>query len=195
MAHADVIVSDRLSLVPLDAALLTAMSDHRAVVGAFTWPTWWPDEADRFHLSVWLERAATRGPASPWGPRAVVERGSNAMVGHAGFHLPPRPIDAALADPSFAGVVDPADGGAVEVGYTIFPSERGRGLATEAVNALVQWAFATGDVDVVLAAIDEHNAPSLAVIQRVGGFRMIGRCEAVDGSTEIVWRRDRTVGG
>ena len=185
------VVSERLALVPLDAELLTAMRDGSPSDTAFKWPAWWPDDADRFHLSVWLERSATLEPSSPWCPHAVVERVRNEMVGHAGFHLPPRPIDVALADPSFTGAIDPTDSGAVEIGYTVFPSERGRGFATEAARALVAWAFATDDVDVVLAAIDEQNVASLAVIQRVGGFRMIGTCEGSDGAIELVWRRDR----
>ena len=60
------------------------------------------------------------------------------MIGHAGFHLPPEPLAVALDDPTFVGALEPASGGAVEMGYTVFPSSRGEGYATEAVRVFGQ---------------------------------------------------------
>ena len=56
--------------------------------------------------------------------------------------------------------------------------------------ALVDWAFATGAVSTVLAAVAEDNGASLAVLARVGGFDRIGTCRDDDGALEIVFRRD-----
>jgi RimJ/RimL family protein N-acetyltransferase len=111
------------------------------------------------------------------------------MVGHAGFHLPPRPLALALDDPTFVGQREPIDG-AVEIGYTIFPSQRGRGYATEAVAALVDWAARTSEVRVVLAAIVRGNEASVRVLDRVGGFVAIGTCRNFEREVEVVYRRD-----
>ena len=182
------ISSRRLSLVALDAATLTLMATGQRSP-QFRWPAWWPDADDRFHLTLWRRRAIEAG-SSDWGPRAVVADHST-MIGHAGFHLPPQPITEALADPTFDGVCDDPSGSAVEVGYTIFPEYRRRGYATEALTALVTWAWTTSDVSSVLASVAEGNTDSVAVLERVGDFRVIGSCRTSDGTRELVYRLDR----
>ena len=184
------ILSERLSLLTLDATVLGVMFDGGAPPGAFTWPSWWPDLTDRGHIARWLQQAAALDGLDVWQPRAIVERAPMTMIGHAGFHLPPRPLEEALADPSFQGAADPVAGPVVEIGYTIFPAWRRRGFATEAVTALVEWAFVTHGVGAVLASVEERNTASKAVLARVGGFRSIGTCQSPDGSVEIVMRRD-----
>ncbi len=159
-------------------------------IAPFRWPDWWPDDVDREHLAVWRRRAAESDEMNVWGPRAVVNAQAQ-MVGHAGFHLPPQPLEGALADPSFEGRRESTAGGVVEVGYTIFPEYRRRGYATEVVSALVGWAWATGEVGTILAAVAEDNEPSLGVLARVGGFRRIGRCRTNEGAVELVYRLDR----
>jgi RimJ/RimL family protein N-acetyltransferase len=112
------------------------------------------------------------------------------MVGHAGFHLPPRPLAVALDDPTFAGRREPDADGAVEIGYTIFPSGRGRGYATEAVTALVEWAASSSQVRAMLATVARGNEASVRVLERVGGFVEIGTCRNDAGEVEVVFRRD-----
>jgi RimJ/RimL family protein N-acetyltransferase len=116
----------------------------------------------------------------------MVDR-AGVMVGHVGFHLPPRPLAVALADPSFSGVIDDAAALAVEIGYTVFPSSRGQGLATEAVTALTQSAFVTRDVEAVVATVFPENRASLRVLHHVGGFQEIGACQDDAGRRELVF--------
>jgi RimJ/RimL family protein N-acetyltransferase len=66
----------------------------------------------------------------------------------------------------------PATEHAVEIGMTIAPAAQGRGLATEAVTALVDAVFAAGRQKVV-AYVDVRNERSLALFDRVG-FRREG---------------------
>jgi ribosomal-protein-alanine N-acetyltransferase len=178
----------RLSLVALTTDLLALMSGDEDGSRPFDWPGWWPDDADRRHLAIWHDRAAVDERNIAWGPRALVDP-DHRMVGHAGFHLPPRPLALALDDPTFVGQSEPTDG-AVEIGYTIFPSQRGRGYATEAVAALVDWAARTFEVRVVLAAIVRGNDASVRVLERVGGFVDVGTCRNDTGDVEVVFRRD-----
>ncbi len=92
----------------------------------------------------------------------------------------------------------PATEHAVEIGITLAPAAQGRGLATEAVTALVDAVFAAGRQKVV-AYVDVRNVPSLALFDRVG-FRREGLLhhsfkgpdglidEVLFGLTADVWR-------
>jgi RimJ/RimL family protein N-acetyltransferase len=183
------ILSERLSFAVLTPDLLASMSGDLDDVRPFAWPSWWPDERDRRHLTMWTNRASESELNITWGPRAVVDaRGQ--MVGHAGFHLPPVPIENGLDDPTFVGRRDPVAGGVVELGYTIFPMYRHRGYATEAVRALISWAQGTGEVGAVLASVAIDNTSSVRVLERVGGFIEIGTCRSDNGELEVVYRCD-----
>jgi RimJ/RimL family protein N-acetyltransferase len=182
------ILSERFSLVVMTPEVLASMRGERDEARPFTWPSWWPDERDRVHLTMWRNRAVEAELNIAWGPRAVVADGQ--MLGHVGFHRPPQPIERGLDDPTFVGRRDPVAGGVVELGYTIFPIYRHRGFATEAVRALISWAQGTGEVGAVLAAVETGNAPSVRVLERVGGFIEIGTCRSDIGDLEVVYRRD-----
>src|SRR3954453_3572302 len=93
------IPAPRVSLVALTPDLLAAMAGDRDGVRPFAWPSWWPDERDRGHLAMWRERAAESELDVAWGPRAVVDADGR-MLGHAGFHRPPVPIERGLDDPT-----------------------------------------------------------------------------------------------
>jgi aminoglycoside 6'-N-acetyltransferase len=58
--------------------------------------------------------------------------------------------------------------GVVMIGYTMAPAAQGRGYATEAVAALVEYAFGTLDADIARAYADAANAPSVRVGEKVG---------------------------
>ena len=76
------------------------------------------------------------------------------------------------------------DGGAVEIGYEVAESRRGRGLATAAAQAMVAEAFADEQVMRVIAhTLPERNA-SNRVLHKVG-FSYDGE-DREDG--ELVWR-------
>jgi RimJ/RimL family protein N-acetyltransferase len=56
----------------------------------------------------------------------------------------------------------------VEVGYTFHPDSGGHGYATEATRALVDLAFDELGAHRVFARLDARNAPSAALLRRVG---------------------------
>src|SRR5215216_2714148 len=111
------IVSERLSLVVMTPDVLGSMQGERDEVRPFAWPAWWPDEVDRGHLAMWTSRSVKAEPNIAWGPRAVIDA-EGQMLGHAGFHLPPRPIERALDDPTFVGRRDPVAGVALSSSAT-----------------------------------------------------------------------------
>ena len=55
-----------------------------------------------------------------------------------------------------------------EIGYWLMPSSRGRGVATEAVAAVVAWAFADLGLLRVQGVVDVANVASQRVLERAG---------------------------
>jgi RimJ/RimL family protein N-acetyltransferase len=114
-----------------------------------------------------IEEMAGRDPGEPgWVQFSVEERGEGHLVGDVGLS----PVD--------------GEPGTVKIGYTIAPSCQGTGFATEAVSALVGYAFEVLEADVVRAHADADNAASIRVAEKIG-MRLAARIEHRDG--DEVW--------
>lgn len=100
-------------------------------------------------------------PAGEWGPWQIRERASGMLIGGTGFK----------------GAQD--DDGVVEIGYGLAPAGRGRGLATEAVLALVAHALARG-VKTVRAEVETGHTSSERVLMRAG-------FTAGDSDADVTW--------
>jgi len=74
------------------------------------------------------------------------------------------------------GFIHPPEQGEAEVGYGLAESARGRGLATEALRAVAEWAKAHG-VTLLVAMTALDNRPSQRVLERVGFSRLPGTIE------------------
>jgi ribosomal-protein-alanine N-acetyltransferase len=72
----------------------------------------------------------------------------------------------AVGSVAFAGVPD--ETGAVLIGYAMYPAREGHGYATEAVRAMMEWAFAQPGVRVVRALAPVWNTPAVHVAEKVG---------------------------
>jgi tRNA-Thr(GGU) m(6)t(6)A37 methyltransferase TsaA len=118
----------------------------------------------------YLVEAAREGP-SQWGPHLVFDD-DGALVGTAGWKGPP-----------VAGVA--------ELGYSVAPGRRGRGVATAAVRVLLDRARATG-LRAAVAHTLPATSPSTTVLARCG-FAKVG--EAVDPDDGPVWRWEVSLGG
>jgi RimJ/RimL family protein N-acetyltransferase len=55
-----------------------------------------------------------------------------------------------------------------EIGFTLAREHQGRGFASEAVSLLLDYAFGTLGLHRVVAIADCRNAPSVALLERVG---------------------------
>jgi RimJ/RimL family protein N-acetyltransferase len=88
-----------------------------------------------------------------------VQGGPDRAVGAGGFHGAPG-----------------ADG-AIEISYAMLPSFREQGLATEAVEGLLGWAFSDPKVKSVRARTPAHLAASRRVLEKTG-FRQTGESQA-----------------
>jgi RimJ/RimL family protein N-acetyltransferase len=111
--------------------------------------------------------------AQPWLGRVIVlddERGRR-VIGSIGFHG------------------TPDEGGRVEVGYRVDPDHRRKGVATEVVRALFDWANREHGVTRFRAATAPDNLASQAVLARFG-FRQTGlQMDEIDG-LELVFELD-----
>jgi [ribosomal protein S5]-alanine N-acetyltransferase len=141
--------TERLTLLPFThAGMLAAIQGRDSLAGALrlTVAADWPNpeiaEAMAF-IAADLERT----PELERWNRLIVEGGM--VIGEIGFKSLPT-------------------GGAVEIGYGVCASRRGFGIATEAVLAMVAWAFTDPRVDGVTAECLPSNRASVRVLERSG---------------------------
>ena len=168
---ADSIATPRLTLVPLTPSLLRAvaggdLAEVERRLGARVGTGWEEGVPARLRL----EQLAADASAQPWLVRAMVAPAPRQVVGCVGFHAPPD------------------DDGRVEIGYDVVASERRKGYAREGIQALLDWAWATGRARTCVASVSPDNAPSLALV-RSFGFRHVGeQIDEIDG-LELVFER------
>lgn len=144
----------RLRLVPVTLDAIEAVLDHdraraEAVVGAH-FPDEWPND-DLVALGFPFSRAALRADPDRrlWGDSLVLLRDEPRVVGSVVFHG------------------HPADGIA-EVAYSIEDRSRGKGYASEATRACVEWALGQRDILAVQATTFPWHVASLGVIRHLG---------------------------
>ena len=155
MRQAEIITKNLRLIVPTVAEVLEAIEAM--------------SEADRAQVSPeWLARARAATESDPWiHGFAMVLRDSGEVVGRCGFKAPPG--------------VD----GVVEIAYAVDPDHQGRGFATQAAQALTEYAFRSGGVGLVCAhTLPQENA-STRVLARCG-FAYVG--EVMDPEDGLVWR-------
>jgi [ribosomal protein S5]-alanine N-acetyltransferase len=135
-----------------------------------------PDLAEQLdHFLQFRIADLTVDPAAqPWLGRGIVRTepdGSRRVIGTCGFHSPPD------------------DTGRVEIGYRVEAAERRKGVATEVVRALLDWAAVEHGVNRFRASVAPDNLPSLAVVAKFG-FRQVGvQIDDIDGE-ELVFELD-----
>jgi hypothetical protein len=152
--------------------------------------------------------AATLCWSTVWLP---ILRSENRAVGFLCFKGPPRPlldflktasdfnVDAETVPPPVAPrkgqAVDATEGGegtdsasassaVVEIAYGVDKAFRERGLATEAIGALVDWGREREDVGVIFAETLTANLPSRRVLEKCG-FQRCG-----ESNDAVLWRVD-----
>jgi RimJ/RimL family protein N-acetyltransferase len=85
-----------------------------------------------------------------WFSAAAVERESGITVGDLAFHW-----------------VSEADRTA-EIGFVFDPRHQGKGFATEASRALIDWAFVSAGMLRVIGRLEARNAASARVLEKLG---------------------------
>jgi len=158
-------------LSTLDAAIEGTEALSRALGGYEVAEGWevFPDA-----LPATREALAEDPQSARWGTRLFVVDEPPTLVGWGGFKGPP------------------ADG-AVELGYSIAPGHRGRGLAGDAVRQMLREAFSASEVRAVIAHTLAQPGPSTTVLEKTG-FVYDGEVTDEGDGQLWRWRHERSTG-
>ncbi|THA56257.1 N-acetyltransferase [Streptomyces sp. A0958] len=140
--HADV-DTKRLVLRPWTRSEATAVLDGTR---SPYWADDFPAEGDRVVAGLFEQYPDWLGA---YGHRLVIERSSGLVVGSIGLFWPPTE-------------------GVLEIGYGIVASRRGRGYASEATQALADFALTAPEVHTVSADVELSNPASVRVLEKAG---------------------------
>ncbi len=143
------IVTERLLLTPLaleDADALFAYRSLPEVTRFQTWEPTAPGDAAEFVRAL---AGVEFDTPDTWFQLGIRDRESGRLIGDLGVRFL-------------------EDGRQVEIGFTLDPAFQGRGLATEAVTALLDHLFGSLGKHRVIASVDPRNEASIRLLERVG---------------------------
>lgn len=165
----------RLLLVPAHVDQLRAELEGPAAFAKtidIEVPAEWPPDkeydADAIRYCIALQQNNPESYA--WGFRYIALKGAvPRLVGCGGYTGPP---------------VD----GAIELGYSICPSDRRAGYASEATIGLIAHAFTRPDVSSVIAHTYAHLRSSIGVMEK-GGMQFVGPGQQQDTVRYVITRK------
>lgn len=141
----------RLKLVPFGLELVQAALENRPqlaeLLGCMV-PDEWPNTDFNEVLPEVYEHRKQHPEHSKWSA-LILHQADSVLIGDIGFYGPPD------------------EDGSVTIGYGIVPIYRNKGYATEALRAMIGWAFAQGAKQ-VLADCEAWNTASIRVLQKAG---------------------------
>jgi [ribosomal protein S5]-alanine N-acetyltransferase len=128
-----------------------------------------PDDPNRGVDLAWhLKELRADNNQLPWRIRVIVERSSNTVIGSINLKGPPD------------------INGDVEIGWGLNEQARGKGYATEAAAAVMEWALQQPGVCSVSATVPDDNAASQRVAGRLGMSRTV-----TTRRNRPLWKRGR----
>lgn len=150
------IVTDRLTLRPFRPGDLPAFVAYRGTPETARYQSWDPGysmaDAEAFLAE---QQGVALGQVGAWLQLAAVDRGSGELCGDCAVHV--RSDQPATA----------------EIGVTLAPGHQGRGLAREALAAVIATLFEDHGIHRVVAETDDRNTAVHRLLERLGF-----RCEA-----------------
>lgn len=162
-----------LRLLSVEAIAATCDSDLRKVAQLLgcTMPGDWA-EVQRLAGMRW-EQLEDDIEYLSWSIRAVILRKTNEAVGYVNFHAQPAPHPEFPQAPNMA-----------EIGYTVFEPWRRRGIASEALAAMLRFASGNG-ADQAVLSIAPDNLPSLRLASRFGFVKIGTQIDEIDGPEDV----------
>ncbi len=135
---------------------------------------------EEYPIRVWLERWEQNGV----GPLVVERREDGTVVGRAGLHV----WD--VRTWSHTTFEEGAEHAQPELGWALIRAHWGKGYATEAARAALEWAKRERGFERLISLIAPDNVRSAAVAQRLGAVP--GETVALfDSSAAVVWEHPR----
>jgi ribosomal-protein-alanine N-acetyltransferase len=127
----------------------------------------WPAPSYRTTFPLKEKRLRAHLDESTW-DYLIVHMEDSLIIGESGFHGGPN------------------EAGTVSISYSIIPSYRNRGYATEAAKALIAWVFAQEGVERVTAYCLKNNIPSQRVMQNIG-MKLVGKKDDM-----LYWAKEKS---
>lgn len=171
------ISSERLDLVAMTWEIVDALiggdADRliRLTGASFRVPVR-PPPLTRDALPFMRDRLSADPTEVGWAQWLILLRDTRTAAGSAGF------------------IGKPDDAGVATIGYSIYPEFEGRGIATEATRALIEWAFDQAEVMRVRATIPPRHAASLRVARKAD-MKRVGSSHDHDIGEVLVFEKSK----
>jgi len=172
------LLTQRLELVATTVELVQAEINNLASLAQLLdtpRPTSWPPPLNDEHSQQYFLASLQKAQASDagWNLWFCIKRQPRELIGNAGYKGLPKD-------------------GLVEIGYSMLEMHQRHGYATEAVRALLSWAFQSPVVQRVVADTLPELTPSIRVMEK-SGFAFVGDGPVEDGMRTIRYEltRDR----
>jgi [ribosomal protein S5]-alanine N-acetyltransferase len=177
----DIIRSPRLDLISLSPDFLNASIkgdlESASQLINLVIPNDWLEA--KWIMEIRLGQLREDPALEPWLLRAIGLRETRTMIGFIGFHTRPG-----------AAYLNSYAPGGVEFGYTIFPEYRKKGYASEATQALMDWATREHGVKRFVVSISPANEPSLRLARKFS-FRKVGTVADPEDGVEDIFLLER----
>ncbi len=151
----------RLDLQPLGTVHIPAFVVYRRDPDVARYQGWEPTYTTADAERLVASQPDGLGGPGEWLQVAIVERDTGTVCGDCAVRL------------------DDLQPHTAEVGVTLAPAAQGRGIAREALGALVDWLFAEAGLHRVFAHADDRNATVHRLLEHLG-FRLEGRLVDAD---------------
>ncbi len=142
----DMVRTERLELRLMDVQDAEAVFAYRSDRDTNRYQGWLPERLEDVY--TWMDKRAPAFGEPGWSQLVLVDRQSGRIIGDIGVR-----IDAE---------------GQFGIGYTLARTEHGRGLATEAVAALLDYMFQNMEQQRCTADVLKENTASIKLLVRLG---------------------------
>lgn len=137
-------------LRPLMLADAEAMFGYRSDAETNKYQGWVPESIDDVEDLIKHKVAPVINTPDTWFQFAVIKKENNVLIGDVGIHF--------LDEEQFQA----------EVGCTLGKQHHGKGYATEALRAAINFLFQELNKHRIIASIDPENTSSIDLVERIG---------------------------
>ncbi len=133
----------------LDERDALGLFDYRNLPEVYRYQAWKPESIES--VTAFAIENSQIAPFQPgnYTQFAICLRGSDAIIGD-------------------VGIIYDTDGCQAEVGFSLSPPFHGKGYATEAVRAMMDYLFTKRALHRLYASVDPDNGPSIRLLEKLG---------------------------
>jgi RimJ/RimL family protein N-acetyltransferase len=143
-------IVDRLRLREIRLTDAKALLKYRSNPQIYEFQNWKPQTLEEAEGFICTKIAKEINIPNTWYQLGICSKASNELIGDIGIHFPEY------------------DDSLVEIGYTLSIESQGRGFATEAVSAVIDYIFTKLNKHRITASVDPRNTKSIALLERIG---------------------------